>query len=67
MDYWNTGMDYWNTGMDYWNVYLSHKMLVRGEGGAWTIQWPGSAITLFPVKAVYYAGYISVVESHDFS
>ena len=38
MDYWNTGMDYWNTGMDYWNGYLSQKMLVRGEGGAWTGQ-----------------------------
>ena len=38
MDYWNTGMDYWNTGMDYWNGYLSHKMLVRGKGRAWTIQ-----------------------------
>ena len=38
MDYWNTEMDYWNTGMDYWNVYLSHKMLVRGKGGAWTIR-----------------------------
>ena len=40
MDYWNTGMDYWNTGMDYWNGYLSHdhKMLVKGKGGAWTVQ-----------------------------
>ena len=38
MDYWNTGMDYWNTGMDYWNGYLSHKMLVKGKGRAWTIR-----------------------------
>ena len=35
---WTTGTLEWNTGMDYWNGYLSHKMLVRGEGWAWTGQ-----------------------------
>ena len=33
---WTTGTLEWNTEMDYWNGYLFHKMLVRGEGWAWT-------------------------------